>query len=133
MKSVRKPNYNKQGNINCEVYHNEFGWIPYTATADDVELQGRVIYEAIMAGNCGEIAEYVEPEKTEAELIAEAEDQAAEYIVRIDAVATNNILWAQLTEDQQAELTTLRSELVSISDQDGYLSDIEWPDMPDYI
>jgi hypothetical protein len=36
----------KEGNgyIDCEINHPKFGWIPFTARPDDVELHGREIY-----------------------------------------------------------------------------------------
>ena len=35
--------------IDCEIQHPVFGWIPYTAAADDVEASGRAIYLAAEA------------------------------------------------------------------------------------
>ncbi len=131
--TIRNPKYNAGGTIDCEVYSEIHGWLPFTASPDDVELHGRVLYEAITAGIYGDIETYIEPEKTDAELIAIAEAKAKEYIGRIDTVASNNILWTQLKAEQQAELTSLRYELLSISDKDGYPADVAWPDMPDYI
>lgn len=35
------------GNYDCEIKHPELGWIPFTASKDDVELHGRQLWEAI--------------------------------------------------------------------------------------
>lgn len=58
---VRNPKYNAVGSVDCEIEHEVFGWIPFTASPDDVEESGRLIYAAIMAGEHGEIAAYEPP------------------------------------------------------------------------
>ena len=35
--------------IDCEILHPVFGWVPFTADADDVDAHGRVIYAAAAA------------------------------------------------------------------------------------
>lgn len=39
----------EDGRYDCEIQHPVFGWIPFTAVKDDVELHGRVIWAAIHA------------------------------------------------------------------------------------
>lgn len=33
----------------CEIEHPKYGWIPFTASADDPEVEARTIYERIVA------------------------------------------------------------------------------------
>lgn len=35
------------GRFDCEINHPDFGWIPFTASPDDVEPHGREIWAAI--------------------------------------------------------------------------------------
>lgn len=46
---MRVKNYvrNEAGNIDCEIEHPKFGWIPFTASQADVEQHGREIYQAL--------------------------------------------------------------------------------------
>lgn len=53
-RSVRKC---RSGAFDMEINHPKLGWIPFTATADDPEDHGRIIYAAIIRGDFGEIAE----------------------------------------------------------------------------
>jgi hypothetical protein len=46
---VRNPVFTADGRIDCEVEHPQFGWIPFTASADDVEQHGRDAYAAALA------------------------------------------------------------------------------------
>lgn len=57
--------------VDIEVHHAEHGWIPFTASPDDPMDYGRVLFQAALDGELGEIAEYVAPVKTAAELKAD--------------------------------------------------------------
>lgn len=35
--------------IDCEINHPVYGWIPFTASAEDSEAHGREIFEALQA------------------------------------------------------------------------------------
>ena len=41
----KNPKYNADGNIDLELNHPTFGWIPFTASPDDVEKHGRDLFE----------------------------------------------------------------------------------------
>lgn len=62
--------------IDIEIDHPEYGWIPFTASPDDVEAYGRQLYAEAAAGQFGPIAEYVAP-------IASAEMNKAEAMQRL--------------------------------------------------
>ena len=44
---VRNAKFTKNGAIDCEIEHPQFGWIPFTASPDDVEEHGRAIFEQL--------------------------------------------------------------------------------------
>lgn len=45
MMDNRNAAYNQFGTIDLEINHPEFGWIPFTASPDDLEPFGRAVYE----------------------------------------------------------------------------------------
>lgn len=45
--AVRSVNSLPDGQIDCEINHPQFGWIPFTADPNDVEPHGRAIWQAI--------------------------------------------------------------------------------------
>lgn len=54
---------NQEGTlIDIEIEHPTYGWIPFTASPDDVEEHGRVLYQEAKEGKLGSIAPYVAPE-----------------------------------------------------------------------
>lgn len=83
--NARNPEYNAHGTIDLEVETDRFGWVPFTATPDDVEEVGRDLHARALAGEFGEIAAYVPPPPpeppTQAELDAIA-DALADAVLR---------------------------------------------------
>jgi hypothetical protein len=63
---VRAPRWTSAARsaVDVDVFHAEHGWIPFTATPNDSVDYGRVLFQAAIDGEFGEIADYVEPEKT---------------------------------------------------------------------
>lgn len=64
MTEFRNAKYNRFGSIDVEFNHPQFGWIPFTATSDDVEEHGKSLYSAILSA--GNIAPYEAPTADEA-------------------------------------------------------------------
>lgn len=60
---LKNQTYSKldQSKIDCEIDHPVFGWIPFTASPDDVEAYGRELFDKLKAGEFGAIADYVPP------------------------------------------------------------------------
>ena len=60
---VRNLSRNKSGTIDMEIEHPKFGWIPFTASQNDIEAHGRELYEMADRGEFGEVAPYVDPQE----------------------------------------------------------------------
>ena len=58
--NARNPQYNANGSIDLEINHPKLGWILFTASSNDTEQFGKDIYNLAIAGEFGEIAEFVE-------------------------------------------------------------------------
>lgn len=69
--NVRNPKYNAVGTIDCEIEHPVYGWIPFTASPDDTEEQGKEIYEKALLETYGAVAEYTPPVLTTEALLKE--------------------------------------------------------------
>jgi hypothetical protein len=48
---IRNVAFNARGTIDCQIKHEVWGWIDYTATPDDVEKSGQEIYARALAMN----------------------------------------------------------------------------------
>lgn len=63
----RNANFTRNSNeIDCEINHEKYGWIPFTARPDDVEELGRELYAQIL--EAGTPAEYTGESNEELEL-----------------------------------------------------------------
>lgn len=90
---TRNAIYNEHGTIDCEINHPEFGWIPFTASPDDVEAHGKAIYAELL--DSGNVAAFIPPtalelaEKEQA-VIDGAKAQQKEKLIRqkVEAMLT---------------------------------------------
>ena len=49
----------------------------------------------------------------------------------VDALATNPILWASLTAEQQGLLIQYRAALAAVPEQEGFPHEVIWPEKPE--
>jgi hypothetical protein len=59
---IKNPKYNQNGTIDIEMQHPVFSWVTFTASPDDVEEHGRLIFAEAQSGKYGAIKPYEEKE-----------------------------------------------------------------------
>jgi len=81
--------------IDMEIDHPDYGWIPFTASPDDVEPLGVELYNKAINGDLGEIEPYVETPKSLDQLKSEKsfEIKNSFNIESNLPVSHNNISW----------------------------------------
>jgi len=114
--SIRNPQYNEFRTIDCEIEHPAYGWIPFTASPDDVEEHGRAIYAAALAMGP---ADYIAPPApTYEERLAAARASASltrrEFFLGLDAMGMYDTVMGILDDQEvpravQIELETATS------------------------
>lgn len=119
------------GNIDCEINHPEYGWIPYTITDDDIDTTvDNAAVKAILGSN---IAAYVSPtqEEMDAQAAAMVRNQR-DSLLRgdVDPIVSNPLRWADLTTEEQNAWAAYRTALLNISDQAGFPHNVTWPTKP---
>lgn len=72
----RNPQFNADGTIDCEVNHPVYGWIPFTASATDVEPLGAAVFAAAQ----GTAAAYVAPPEPDPPTWEELQAAAAQVV-----------------------------------------------------
>ena len=61
--NIRNPKYTMFNDIDCEILHNIYGWIPFTASKNDPEPMGKDVYnKALEMGPEPFVVEEVSPE-----------------------------------------------------------------------
>jgi hypothetical protein len=128
--NAKNPKHTSDQTIDLDIEHPEFGWIPFTASPNDVEEKGRDLYAQAIAGDFGPVAAYVPPPphiSTSVENKTEAERRLAEtdWVNEPDVHDTANT--PHLTN--RNAFLTYRSAIrgVAVSPTDGNL---DWPTEP---
>jgi hypothetical protein len=119
--NYRNPIYNQNGGIDCEVEHPEYGWIPFTASPDDVEESGRLLFDKIKKK--GKIADYIPPS---IEVFESEVRSRRDYLLK-------ETDWTQLPdvpEETKLVWAEYRQALRDITEQSGFPYDIVWPEKP---
>lgn len=124
---IRNPRYVEPNKIDCEINHEIYGWIPFTASENDTEQHGRGIYTQLIAA--GGIAAYAPP--TSEQLAIEVKEQRDSELTWFDSVCyRNQFYWSSLTQSQQTERLTFRTLLLGVPEQSGFPTSITWPIRP---
>ena len=120
----RNPKWTTTDTIEVEVEHDEFGWIPFSASADDVEGYGRELFELLSTKHTDQVKPCPQSEKD----AAKARDIRRE---RTSLLAGTD--WTQLA-DVSLEIKNLwapyRQALRDVPAQTGFPYEITWPTPP---
>ena len=134
-----KPNYrnakyiNAKGNIDCEIEHPNYGWIPYTL---DLQDTGSGVDNTYLLSIITDAKAYEPPtqEEIDAELALDIRMERQGILVTIvDPFVSNPLRWESLTEKEKDSIKTYRQELLDITEQEGFPSDVTWPTKPEVL
>lgn len=115
--------------IDLEYKHPEYGWIPFTASPDDVEVMGRDLYTLASSGAFGEVTPY--DGLTESELLAvEVRGERDRLLRELDVVVSNPLRYSEFSEEVKLELATYRQALLDVPQQEGFPDEVIWPANP---
>ncbi len=117
--------------IDVEINHPQHGWIPYLLT--DYDEDTTIDNDEVMALIGTDFAAYVAP--TQAELDASTAAQVRGerdniLVTVVDPLVSNNLRWADLTSNKQAEWSQYRTDLLAVPQQAGFPNNITWPTKP---
>lgn len=117
--------------MEVEIKHPQYGWIPYGLDPSDTDTT--INNDEVMALIGTDFAVYVPP--TQAELDADAAAQVRNQrdsilTTEVDPIVSNNLRWAEMTAEKQAEWSAYRTSLLDITDQAGFPTNIAWPTKP---
>ena len=66
-----------------------------------------------------------------AKICFEEKVRASILVTVVDPIVSNNLRWAEMTAEKQAEWAAYRTALLDITDQAGFPADITWPTKPE--
>lgn len=114
--------------FNVEINHPNFGWIPYTLDPSDTDetVDNDALLELI--GDDYEAATQAEIDTTAANWARIQRDMLLE--TEVDPIVSNPLRWADMTTEQQNAWSQYRTDLLNITDQDGFPHSVTWPTKP---
>ena len=118
--------------MDVEISHPKFGWIPYTLDPSDTDTT--INNDEVMALIGTDFAPYVAPTQAELDAAAAAQVRMERNNILatvVDPIVSNNLRWADMTAEKQAEWAAYRQALRDITDQSGFPTDITWPTKPE--
>jgi len=106
---------------------------PYVANKDDHVPTGQYVYQQIINGEAGEIVDYVMPVPSEEDLATGVRHHRKLVLSQLDSIVTNPLRWAEVTEEQKIEVAAFRQALLDVPQQEGFPTDIKWPEAPSFL
>lgn len=88
----RNAQYTQDGKIDCEINHPKYGWIPFTASPDDVEGVSREVFNSAKST----AGPYVPPPEPTAEELLERERAAMKCSRRQGKLALGEEKWKEV-------------------------------------
>lgn len=122
-KLIKNPKDNGKGGFDCEIFHPQHGYIPFTANANDSEQHGRDIYALIESGEAGEIAPPPAPSSEQEVFEQEREFRLSEA----HNYANQPLKYGALSEQQKTELQSYFNSLNALELGDA------WPTKPAFL
>jgi hypothetical protein len=125
----------ENGWIDCEIEHEDYGWIPFTCNPNDTgaEFDAAKLHAEMNADPDTEA--YVPPTLEEVTASAAADVRAHRdnlLVKHVDAVVSNPLRWNEMTSAQQGEIIAYRRTLLDIPDRPSFPFEIIWPEPPSF-
>lgn len=125
---VRNGVHKENGLIDCEINHPEYGWIPYTINDDDTDTTiDNTVLKTLLGSNIAPF-DQAEYDGRIAKLVRFQRDSL--LASEVDPIVTNPLRWAELTTEQQNAWSQYRTDLLNITDQEGFPHNVTWPTKP---
>ena len=114
--------------FDVEINHPEYGWIPYTLDPSDTDMTIDNADLLDLIGSDYEAATQTEIDDRQANLVRLQRDM--KLTTEVDPIVGNPLRWADLTTDQKNAWSQYRTDLLNITDQEGFPHNVTWPTKP---
>ena len=117
--------------FDLEINHPSYGWIPYTLdpTDTDMTIDNSALRDLIGS----DYSAYVAPTQEEldaASAVNIREERDRRLVSEVDPVVSNPLRWADLSSQEQADVSAYRLALLDVPSQSGFPSTVSWPTPP---
>ena len=129
IKEIRNPAYNARGDIDLEINHPEFGWIPYSLHPDDSD---NTIDNADLLNLIGSNYSAFSQSDYDAKIAANVRHvRNLKLEQEVDPIVSNPLRWAEMTSEEQTTWSQYRTDLLNVPQQSGFPHDVTFPTKPE--
>jgi hypothetical protein len=104
--------------------------LPFTASLTDPEQYGVDLYNAIVNGEHGEVADFVPYTPTQEELAFLIRSKRDLLLSELDVIVSNPIRWNSFTDSKKQEFIDYRQLLLDMPQQLNFPFDVVYPNLP---
>jgi hypothetical protein len=104
--------------------------LPFTASLTDPEQYGVDLYNAIVNGKYGEIADFVPYIPTQEELAFLIRSKRDLLLSELDVIVSNPIRWNSFTNSKKQEFIDYRQLLLDVPKQINFPNSVLFPEPP---
>ena len=114
--------------FDLEINHPDYGWIPYSLTPWDTDMT--VDNAALLSLIGTDFAPFsqADHDARTAVFVRDTRDQKLKH--EVDPVVSNPLRWADLSAQEQADVSAYRLALLDVPQQQGFPHTISWPTKP---
>jgi hypothetical protein len=117
--------------IDCEIQHPDFGWIPYSIANNEAEPSAIAINTMLKTSmQINNNVETYSPPTAEALSINIRVERDILLGSIVDPIVSNALRWEEMSNDKQEEWKTYRQALLNIPESSGFPGNVTWPTKP---
>ena len=117
--------------FDLEINHPDYGWIPYSLTPWDTDMTIDNTQLLSLIGS--DFSPYVAPTQEELDATSASQvryERDQRLVSEVDPVVSNPLRWADLSEQEQADVSAYRLALLDVPQQQGFPHTVSWPTPP---
>ena len=117
--------------MDVEINHPDYGWIPYLLT--DFDTDNTIDNDNLMSLIGTDFTAYVAPTQEELDAAAASQvrhERDQKLTSEVDPIVSNPLRWADLSSQEQADVSAYRLALLDVPSQSGFPNTISWPAKP---
>lgn len=128
----RNAKYITDTDIDCEIQHPDFGWIPYSIANNETEPSAIAINTMLKTSmQINNNIETYSPPTVEALSINIRVERDILLSSIVDPIVSNALRWEEMSNDKQEEWKAYRKSLLDIPESSGFPQTVTWPTPPE--
>jgi len=114
--------------FNVEINHPSYGWIPYTLDPSDTDMTiDNTELLSLIGSDFAPFSQADHDARTAAVVRVQRDSKLTN---EVDPVVSNPLRWADLSAQEQADVSAYRLALLDVPQQQGFPHTISWPTPP---